>query len=112
MFSVRPRARREFSLARFEISTDYLTKTLIDLLNTPSPTGDTEWAISFVQQELDSMGVSTRRTNKGALHAHLDGIRSNRPRGLTAHVDTLGAMVAEVKASGRLRLTALNGLMW
>jgi putative aminopeptidase FrvX len=99
-------------LARFEISTDYLTKTLVDLLNTPSPTGDTEWAISFVQQELEGMGVQTRRTFKGALLAHLDGLESNRPRALTAHIDTLGAMVAEVKPNGRLRLTALNGLMW
>jgi putative aminopeptidase FrvX len=99
-------------LARFEISTDYLTKTLVDLLNTPSPTGDTEWAISFVAQELDGMGVSAQRTHKGALLARLEGIKSNRPRALTAHIDTLGAMVAEVKPSGRLRMTALNGLMW
>jgi putative aminopeptidase FrvX len=99
-------------VARFQITADYLTKTLVDLLNTPSPTGDTEYAISFVQGELDSMGVKTERTPKGALLAHLDGLRDDRPRALSAHVDTLGAMVAEVKSSGRLRLTALNGLMW
>ncbi|HJP82667.1 MAG TPA: M42 family metallopeptidase [Fimbriimonadaceae bacterium] len=99
-------------MARFQITADYLTKTLVDLLNTPSPTGDTEYAISFVQGELDSMGVKTERTPKGALLAHLDGLRDDRPRALSAHVDTLGAMVAEVKSSGRLRLTALNGLMW
>ena len=45
---------------RFEINLDYLTKTLVDLLNTPSPTGDTEWAVSFVQQEFEAMGVKTR----------------------------------------------------
>ena len=39
-------------MARFEIDREYLVKTLIDLLNTPSPTGDTDWAISFVEQEL------------------------------------------------------------
>ena len=50
----------------FEISTDYLTRTLVDLLNTPSPTGDTEYAISLVEGELMSMGVATERTNKGA----------------------------------------------
>lgn len=99
-------------MARFEISTDYLKKTLVDLLNTPSPTGDTEYAISFVQGELDSMGVRTERTHKGALLAHLPGHRDDKPRGLSAHVDTLGAVVAEVKSSGRLRLSALNGLMW
>lgn len=99
-------------MARFEISTDYLTKTLVDLLNTPSPTGDTEYAVSLVEGELNSMGIKTERTHKGALLAHIDGHRDDRPRGLSAHVDTLGAVVAEVKASGRLRLSALNGVMW
>ncbi|AIE85186.1 M42 family metallopeptidase [Fimbriimonas ginsengisoli] len=99
-------------MALFEISTDYLKRTLVDLLNTPSPTGDTEYAISFVQGELESMGVPTERTTKGALLAHIEGLRSDQPRALTAHVDTLGAMVKEIKPNGRLRLTALNGLMW
>jgi putative aminopeptidase FrvX len=99
-------------LARFEISTDYIRKTLVDLLNTPSPTGDTEYAISFVQGELESMGLRTERTLKGALLGHLDGHRSDKPRAITAHVDTLGAVVSEVKSNGRLRLSALNGLMW
>jgi putative aminopeptidase FrvX len=99
-------------MALFEISTDYLTRTLVDLLKTPSPTGDTEYAISFVQGELESMGVPTERTTKGALLAHIEGLRSDKPRALTAHIDTLGAMVKEIKPNGRLRLTALNGLMW
>jgi putative aminopeptidase FrvX len=99
-------------VARFEISRDYLTRVLVDLLNTPSPTGDTEWAVSFVEQELQAMEVATTRTPKGALLAHLEGMREERPRGLTAHVDTLGAMVKRIKPSGRLQLTALGGLMW
>jgi len=99
-------------LARFEISTDYLVQTLVDLLNTPSPTGDTDYAISFVQGELDAMGVATERTVKGALLAHLEGHRSDKPRAITAHVDTLGAMVQAIKPNGRLKLAALNGLNW
>ncbi|CAN5354833.1 M42 family metallopeptidase [soil metagenome] len=99
-------------MALFEISVDYLTQTLVDLLNTPSPTGDTEYAISFVEGELMSMGVPTRRTKKGALIAEIEGLRSDSPRGMTAHVDTLGGIVAEIKSNGRLRLDALGGLMW
>lgn len=99
-------------MALFQISTDYLTRTLVDLLNTPSPTGDTEYAIGLVEGELMSMGVPTERTNKGALVAHIEGLRSDKPRALTAHVDTLGAMVKEIKPNGRLKLTALNGVMW
>ena len=99
-------------MPRFEISTEYLTRFLVDLLNTPSPTGDTEYAVSLVQSELESMGVATERTRKGALLAHLAGMREDEPRALTAHVDTLGAIVRRIKPSGRLQLSHLNGLMW
>ncbi|HRF58668.1 MAG TPA: M42 family metallopeptidase [Fimbriimonadaceae bacterium] len=99
-------------MSRFTISSDYLIRVLTDLLNTPSPTGDTEWAISFVQQELDSLGIPSVRTYKGALVAHLEGLRDDHPRAVTAHVDTLGLMVSRIKKSGRLELTALNGIMW
>ena len=99
-------------MARFEISTEYLTKTLVDLLNTPSPTGDTEYAISFVQQELEYMGVPTRLTVKGALVAEIEGLKADQPRGLTAHVDTLGAMVSAIKPSGRLKLAPIGGINW
>ncbi len=99
-------------MARFEISPDYLVQTLVDLLNTPSPTGDTDYAIGFVQGELDAMGIATERTIKGGLLAHIEGHRSDKPRALTAHVDTLGAIVQQIKPNGRLKLSALNGLNW
>lgn len=99
-------------MALFEISGDYLRRVLVDLLETPSPTGDTEYAVSLVQGELESMGVATERTTKGALLAHMGGLRDEKPRALSAHVDTLGAMVAEIKPNGRLRLKALNGVNW
>lgn len=99
-------------MSQFEISLEYLKRVLLDLLNTPSPTGSTDWAISFVEQELLSLDVSCQRTNKGALVASIEGLRHREPRALTAHVDTLGAMVKEIKSNGRLRLTALNGVMW
>jgi putative aminopeptidase FrvX len=99
-------------VARFEIDTDYLTRFLVDLLNTPSPTGDTEWAISFVEQELANLEIPTRRTRKGALIATIEGLRNDAPIAFSSHVDTLGAMTSEIKASGRLKMTALNGVMW
>ncbi len=99
-------------MARFEIDREYLIKTLLDLLNTPSPTGDTDWAVSFVEQELEVFGIHAGRTFKGALVANMPGLMNDRPRALTAHVDTLGAMVAQIKPNGRLRLSAIGGLMW
>lgn len=99
-------------MARLSIDLDYLKRVLNDLLNTHSPTGDTEWAITWVEQELQDMGIPTRRTIKGALIAELEGFQKDRPKALTAHVDTLGAMVSEIKPSGRLKMTPLNGVMW
>lgn len=99
-------------MPRFEIDLDYLHTTLEDLLNTPSPTGDAEWAVNFVSQELEDLGIDSNKTSKGALVATIEGHKSDRQRALTAHVDTLGAMVSEVKSSGRLKMTALNGVNW
>lgn len=99
-------------MARFEIDSTYLIRFLKDLLEIPSPTGDTDWAVSFVEQELDALEVPSQRTRKGALVATVEGLRSDAPRALSAHVDTLGAMVREIKSNGRLKLTALNGVMW
>lgn len=99
-------------MARFDISTDYIATVLEDLINTPSPTGDTAWAVSYVQNELSVLGVQSYTTTKGALVAHYEGLSQAAPRALTAHLDTLGAIVAEVKPNGRLRLKALNGVNW
>lgn len=99
-------------MTRFEIDKSYLRRVLVDLLNTPSPSGDTEWAVTFVENELQALEVEGKRTIKGALVATLGGLNSEKPRALTAHVDTLGAVVAEIKKNGRLMLTNIGGLMW
>lgn len=99
-------------MTRFEIDKPYLKRVLVDLLNTPSPSGDTEWAVALVENEFQAMGVETRRTIKGALIATVKGLSDEKPRGLSAHVDTLGAIVSQVKSNGRLGLSNIGGLMW
>jgi len=94
------------------IDTDYLLSFLMDLLRVPSPTGDTGAAIAHVEAALADLGLTTRRTRKGALLATLPGRVGDEPRAVTAHVDTLGAMVKEVKPSGRLALTQIGGYAW
>lgn len=88
---------------------DFLTK----LLNTPSPTGFTDRAIELCEEALaDIPGIEMKRTNKGALAAILTGETEGPWRALTAHVDTLGAMVKEIKSNGRLKMTKLGGFPW
>lgn len=88
-----------------------MIQTLQTLVEIPSPSGMTAEAIQFVEKELASLGVKTKRLHKGALLATFEG-RSDKARLLTAHVDTLGAMVKEILPSGRLRLTQVGGYAW
>ncbi|WP_214874512.1 M42 family metallopeptidase [Exiguobacterium sp. CH10] len=85
--------------------------TLKKLVEIPSPSGMTEEAIGFAENELQALGVKTSRLHKGALLATFPG-RSKEARLLTAHVDTLGAMVKDILPSGRLRLTQVGGYAW
>ena len=68
---------------------------LVELLNTHSPTGDTEKAISYVTSAVAGLPVHPKRTRKGGLVLTWDGDEAH-PRALTAHVDTLGAMVRRI----------------
>jgi putative aminopeptidase FrvX len=96
-----------------KIDQAYMLEVLQSLLNIPSPTGYTENAISFVNTELSKFeALKLSETNKGALVAEWPGKSSEAPRALTAHVDTLGAMVKEIKPNGRLKLTPIGGFAW
>jgi len=95
------------------IDTTYMLDFLRDLLNTPSPTGFAEAAVARVEESLAGFpGLELTRTRKGALVAAWPGREADRPRALTAHVDTLGAMVKEIKSNGRLKLTKIGGFAW
>ena len=91
----------------------YLKELLVTLLNTPSPTGYTDQVINILEEKLTAFpDLILRRTVKGALVASWAGDLSTTPRALTAHVDTLGAMVKEIKSNGRLKLSQLGGYVW
>ncbi len=95
------------------IDQDYLLKFLTDLLNTPSPTGYTHRAIEKIKKALTGLPeLKSSRTRKGALVAIWPGERDDTLRALTAHVDTLGAMVKEIKSNGRLKPTKIGGFAW
>ncbi len=95
------------------IDQDYLLNFLSGLLNTPSPTGYSHRAIEFTEEALRAFpALHLHRTRKGALVATWPGTSADAPRALTAHADTLGAMVKEIKPSGRLKLTKIGGFAW
>ena len=94
------------------IDTTYLLRILTDLLNIPSPTGLADPAIAYVEQAMRELDLEPRRTVKGVLVAEWPGQSDSAPRALTAHADTLGAMVKEIKHNGRLILTNIGGFAW
>jgi len=98
------------------VNVDVMVEFLTELLNTPSPTGYTDRAIQWLEEKfattLANLPVTLKRTPKGLLVVHWPGKKQDAPRGLTAHVDTLGAMVLQIKRNGRLRMTQLGGWSW
>jgi putative aminopeptidase FrvX len=78
------------------------------LLAIDSPSGFTDRAVQWLQKEFSALGFEAQITNKGGIQVYLGGTGDGLL--LQAHTDTLGAMVSEIKPSGRLKLTALGGL--
>ncbi|MBQ9263933.1 MAG: M42 family metallopeptidase [Clostridia bacterium] len=85
----------------------YAMEYIQKLLAIPSPTGFTRQATDYVMATLQGLGFSPVRTRKGAVMCELGG--EGRGILLSAHVDTLGAMVRSVKANGRIRYTHIGG---
>ena len=84
------------------IDHDYLLARLLDLVKTPSPVGMTERAVALVDRWLRELGYAPKYTRRGVLYIKVgDGTPR---RALAAHLDTLGAMVTELKPNGRLAL--------
>ncbi len=94
------------------INVEKMVDFLVGLLNTPSPTGDTDRAITYVQQMWSDFPFTLSVTPKGSLVGRWEGEQGDKPRALTAHVDTLGAMVREIMGNGRLRMTQLGSWVW
>ncbi|MFC7370400.1 M42 family metallopeptidase [Fictibacillus iocasae] len=89
-----------------------IVNLLKELVHIPSPSGFAHKAVAHVGQFLEKNGVDYTITNKGAIIGTIKGIDDSKHRMLTAHVDTLGAMVKEVKSSGRLSLSMIGGYYW
>lgn len=82
------------------------------LVETPSPSGYTNEVMKYISSYLDEINVDYVKTNKGAIVATLLGDNNSSHRLLTAHTDTLGAMVKEIKSNGRIKLSLIGGFSW
>ena len=89
---------------------DYAWEKAAALLAIDSPTGFTKHAALWVHRAFSELGYDARITNKGGVVVDLGGPDGDDGLLLCAHADTLGGMVAGIKADGRLKLTGLGGM--
>ena len=89
---------------------EYAWEKTETLLSIDSPSGYTEKAALWVKDAFEKLGFAANITTKGGVLVDLGGKDEKDGLLLEAHADTLGAMVAQVKGNGRLRVTALGGM--
>ena len=86
----------------------YLQKVLLEMLAIPSPTGFTDTIVRYVAERLEEIGIPFELTRCGTIRATLKGKQNSPDRAVSAHLDTIGASVREVKDNGRLALAAVG----
>ena len=89
---------------------DYAWEQASALLAIDSPSGFTAKAAAWVKESFENLGFSAELTRKGGVLVDLGGTDGKDGLMLAAHTDTLGGMVAQIKGSGRLKLTNLGGM--
>lgn len=87
---------------------NYLQKVLLEMLAIPSPTGFTDTIVRYVAERLEELGIPFELTRRGTIRATLKGRQSSPDRAVSAHLDTIGAAVREVKDNGRLALAPVG----
>ena len=95
-------------MEKLSVDADYIRQLLGDLLKIPSPAGYTDRIVHFVARELDKLGVSFALSRRGAIRVELKGRRHSPKCAIVAHLDTLGAMVTQLKGNGRLAVAPIG----
>lgn len=95
-----------------EFNMNYVKDFMLEILNIPSVGGNTKVALNRVKEEFQSMGIEVKATKKGAIIGVFKGEDNENQKMICAHIDTLGAMVKEIKPNGRLKLSNIGGFSW
>lgn len=95
------------------VDQSYVIGFLKEILAIPSPSGFCGQIMKRIEAEAERLGYRFDTTRKGCGVITVPGSREAEDGviGLSAHVDTLGAMVRSVKENGNLRLTLVGGYM-
>ena len=78
-------------MRKLPIDSDYIQKTLLELLAIPSPVGLTDEVVHYTGNKLKELGIPFELTRRGAIRATLKGETDRPACAVVAHLDTLGA---------------------
>lgn len=86
---------------------EQITNTLRKIISVNSPSGYTSEINNYLEELFRKSDIPYSKTNKGSLLVSF----SPEPKlVLTTHVDTLGAMVKEIRTDGKIEITEIGGL--
>lgn len=88
-----------------------MIEELQELLSIPSPIGYTDEAVDYLKKAFEELDYPITDLKKGSFYATIPG-KVEEGLLLGAHVDTLGAMVRELKSNGRIKAIPLGGMPW
>lgn len=94
-----------------KLDTNYILELAKEILMIHSPSGFTKDITKRIEVEAKKFGLSFERTKKGNTIISLEG-SSDYTVGLSVHVDTLGAMIRSISATGEIKFTTIGGPLW
>lgn len=91
------------------INKQYVLDTTKAILEFNSPTGFCFEIMDKIKVIAENFGYEFETTNKGCGIITIKGKSEEKTIGLSAHVDTLGAMVRSITSDGKIKFTLLGG---
>lgn len=91
------------------VDKQYVLEMAKKILSFDSPSGYCYEVMSFIKEEVCRMGYIFEKTRKGCGIITIPGKNTDEVIGLSAHVDTLGAMVRSITSQGTLKFTLVGG---
>lgn len=92
-----------------KIDRQYLEEVAKEIFSCDSPSGYCHEVMKIIERIACTLGYTFEKTNKGCGIITIPGIHDGKVIGLSAHVDTLGAMVRSITAQGTLKFTLVGG---
>ena len=86
-----------------------MISSLKEIMSADSPTGFSSEVNRTLAAMLSKMGYTPETSNKRLIKVSVKGRNSEKRIAVSAHVDTLGAMVRSVSSDGKIRFTKLGG---